>query len=374
MNIDLDRLKDINIPIPSRQGYAIPDLPMKGDDGRRMFNIGPDGSYGYLGKAALVHLGQTSVREWIGQLHDTTMQVLTKGMVQGDDYPQSDFRVVHPDGRAFRVHVEEGETCGELVFRSIPRESPRLEMLRLKRAWKMLMLSPILNKGGLIVLAAMPGQGKSTTIAGIIRSRLTIFGGRCLTVEAPVELPLEGMFGNGSCKQREVRYDHPNPFMNGFSGGVYSALRSFPAADAAMVMIGEIRDKETAAAAIRAANAGFLVITTIHGDSIPTAVKRLVEMAQDEMGSIAPDMLASSLRMCVHQKLVIDDTKDGWNAGRIDGELMWSAGESSKLANAIKSGNYNSMEEILRVQRLRMEQADGQGTGQQELIKQLEGA
>jgi type IV pilus assembly protein PilB len=136
---------------------------------------------------------------------------------------------------------------------------------------------------GIILVTGPTGSGKTTTLyaaLNYIRSpRLNI-----LTIEDPIEYNLDGI--NQSQVKREIGYDFA------------SALRTFLRQDPDVILVGEIRDLETAEIAIRASLTGHLVLSTLHTNDAPSAVTRLVDIG------IEPYLVASSVRLIIAQRLV----------------------------------------------------------------------
>lgn len=136
---------------------------------------------------------------------------------------------------------------------------------------------------GLILLTGPTGSGKSSTLYASVR-QLNKENVNIMTVEDPVELQMEGV------NQVQVNSDSGLTFAAG--------LRSILRQDPDVIMIGEIRDKETAEIAIRSALTGHLVFSTLHTNSAVDAVPRLVDMG------IEPYLAASSIKGVVAQRLV----------------------------------------------------------------------
>lgn len=152
-----------------------------------------------------------------------------------------------------------------------------------------------LNKGGLILVCGSPGNGKSTTAAGVIVKRLEKFGGFCISIEDPIEFPIQGPHGDGFCIQV--------PVVNSFSDEIKHSMRSYPSADNNILFIGEIRDAESAISAIKSSIDGRLVIATMHTNSIQNTFARLASMVGTEMPE-AVSLLAESFRLVIHQRLI----------------------------------------------------------------------
>ena len=136
---------------------------------------------------------------------------------------------------------------------------------------------------GLIFLTGPTGSGKTTTLYTVLNTIKTA-GLNFMTIEDPVEFKLEGI------NQVQVRSSIGLTFA--------SALRSFLRQDPDVILVGEVRDKETAETCLRAALTGHLVLSTLHTNSALEAVVRLVDMG------IEPFMLASSARLLAAQRLV----------------------------------------------------------------------
>lgn len=136
---------------------------------------------------------------------------------------------------------------------------------------------------GLIVVTGPTGSGKTTTLASAL-SILNDFSRKILTIEDPVEYEIPGV------NQSQVRTAVGLTFA--------AALRSFLRQDPDVIMVGEMRDTETARICIQASLTGHLVLSTLHTNSAASAVTRLVDMG------VEPFLVASSLRAIVAQRLV----------------------------------------------------------------------
>lgn len=136
---------------------------------------------------------------------------------------------------------------------------------------------------GMILVTGPTGSGKTTTLYAALKS-INNPEKNILTIEDPVEYNLEGV--NQSNVKHDIGYDFA------------SALRSFLRQDPDIIMVGEIRDKETAEIAIRASLTGHLVLSTLHTNDSVSAVTRLIDMG------IEPFLVSSCLRLVVAQRLV----------------------------------------------------------------------
>ncbi|MBT4455782.1 type II/IV secretion system protein, partial [Candidatus Peregrinibacteria bacterium] len=159
------------------------------------------------------------------------------------------------------------------------------------------------SPNGIILNTGPTGSGKTTTLYSAL-SRLNADGVNILTIEDPVEIQIDGL--NQSQVHPSIKYT--------FASGMRSALRQDPD----IIMVGEIRDKETGNTAIEAALTGHLVLSTLHTNSAVETVTRILNMG------IAPYLLSSTLELVIAQRLVrkicehckVEDTVD---ADTIDG-------------------------------------------------------
>jgi len=237
----------------------------------------------------------------------------------------TDFRL-DLEGRSYRVHVIPSINGDILAFRQIAKEPPSLDKLSMNEGIKKLLLSPRLSTGGLILFAGETGQGKTTSMIATVFRRLSLFGGFCMTVEDPVEVQLPSRIGAGYCVQVEVNPDKDNSYSELLRG----ALRSYPATAGSSLVIGEIRDAETAIQALKASVSGHLVFGTIHGSDVTASIRRLISMASKSDTKEAAELVAASLRMIVHQKL---------NKKQINATILTSFSESSPVAAKIRNGS-----------------------------------
>lgn len=205
-------------------------------------------------------------------------------------------------GHYFRCNMMHTISGDEIACRHMPFEFITLEQTGLHQSIQKEVLHSRLKKGGLIFVCGAPGNGKSTTTAAIIKERLKEFGGVCISIEDPVEIPMHGKHGNGRCIQV--------PVTTNFSDAVRNSMRSYPTGQSNMLFLGEIRDSETAQEAIRSAIDGRLVITTFHTESINMAFERLVALSKEKLGEDdAYSLIAEAFRFGIHQRLVKTNEK-----------------------------------------------------------------
>jgi type II secretory ATPase GspE/PulE/Tfp pilus assembly ATPase PilB-like protein len=135
---------------------------------------------------------------------------------------------------------------------------------------------------GIILISGPTGSGKSTTLRGMIQE-LDLDKDNVMSLEDPIEYNMPGV--SQSQVRPEIGYT--------FAHGLRAALRQDPD----VIMVGEIRDKETAQLAIQAALTGHLVLSTIHTNNAIGVIPRLVDMGVD------PYLIAQTLKMAIAQRL-----------------------------------------------------------------------
>jgi twitching motility protein PilT len=211
---------------------------------------------------------------------------------------EKDFRISY-EGIPFRVHRMSTLAGDYYAARRLPSDIWTLQDCGIPKAVRHLLLAERMSKGGLVIVSGMPGNGKSTTCAGLISDRLIRFGGMCATIEDPPEMPLQGLHGKGFCVQRDLG---PG---GSFPEAVRETMRAYPTGSNTIMLIGEIRDAETAALALRSSVDGRLVIVSVHAGDVIQTIYRLLALASDSLGSReARNLMASSLRAVIHQKLI----------------------------------------------------------------------
>lgn len=157
------------------------------------------------------------------------------------------------------------------------------------------LMKAILDKDtkGLVIVAGEMGAGKTSTAASIITERLKQHGGIAVAIEDPNETKLNGLHGNGRCIQ--IRASRKN---GGYKEQIIRAMRS----GADMILIGEIRDDETAALVLQASINGHFIVSTVHAGSITQAIERMQAFTLPRHSN-ANEILADGLSIVVWQAL-----------------------------------------------------------------------
>lgn len=189
----------------------------------------------------------------------------------------------------FRINAMRQRGSIAVVVRFVTQQVPRLESLNLPPVLGNL----IQQKRGLILVVGATGSGKSSTLAAMIESRNETTPGHILTIEDPIEF----QFRNKRCiiNQREVGTDTQS-----LQIALKNALRQAPD----VILIGEIRDRETMSAAIAYAQSGHLCLATLHANNSYQALNRILSFFPVEVRTALLGDLSSSLRAIVTQRLV----------------------------------------------------------------------
>jgi twitching motility protein PilT len=189
----------------------------------------------------------------------------------------------------FRVNAFKQRGHTSLAFRLIPRKVPSFEDLRLPPGVGRLAE----EHRGLVLVTGATGSGKSTTLAAIVDHINATRQQHIVTIEDPIEM----LHGDRSCivNQREVGLDTES-----FGQALRRALRPDPD----VILIGELRDAETAETALQAAESGHLVLSTLHTVDAAETISRLVEFFPAVKQQMVRSILAGVLRGVVSQRLL----------------------------------------------------------------------
>jgi twitching motility protein PilT len=234
-----------------------------------------------------------------------------------------------------RFNIARQRGTSSLVARLLPNKIPDPEALGLPKICKDLIMRP----RGLVIISGPTGSGKSTTLASMIEYLNLNDHCRVVTIEDPIEYIYENK--KSTITQRELGYDTVS-----FSEALRHVLRQDPD----VILVGEMRDLETASTALTVAETGHLVLTTGHAPSAAQAVERVINMFPPHERPLAQTRLASLLLAIFCQALV--PTKDG--KGRVAAiEVMLATpavrnlireGKSFQLPNIIRMNTNNGME------------------------------
>ncbi len=238
-----------------------------------------------------------------GLIYPINKQVLTAEMVREIAYTlmsaeqlehfqsdlEIDFAISEPGVGRFRAAVFHQRGYPALVLRYISVDTPKLDQLGVPDTLRELAML----KRGLVLMVGANGAGKSTTLAAMINHRNENCSDHILTIEDPIEFLHQNR--KSIVNQREVGLDTRT-----FARALRASMRAAPD----VILIGEIRDRETIEAAITLAGTGHLCIATLHANNCAETLDRIINMfPRDQHAQIFLD-LSQYLRAIVSQRLV----------------------------------------------------------------------
>lgn len=201
----------------------------------------------------------------------------------------------------FRINIFRQRNEVSIVARNITMDIPRLDDLGLPTVLK----DVVMAKRGLILFVGGTGSGKSTSLAALIDHRNSTSGGHIITIEDPIEY----VHRHKKCivNQREVGVD-----TRSFQSALVNTLRQAPD----VILIGEIRNRETMEHALTFAETGHLAISTLHANNANQALERIVNLFPEERRPQLLMNLGQNLRAFVSQRLV--PTVDGKRCAAVE--------------------------------------------------------
>ncbi len=273
----------------------------------------------------------------------------------------------------FRVNIFQQRGSFSIVMRVIPHEIPSFESLKVPPQ-----LAEICElRNGLVLLTGPTGSGKSSTLAAVIDQINKTKAYHIVTIEDPIEFLHSHK--KSTINQREVGSDTKD-----FASALRAALRQAPK----VILVGEMRDLETAEIAMEAAETGHLVLSTLHTIDASKTVDRIIGLYPKNEEKIIRTRLAQTFRYIVSQRLI--PTADG--KGRIAAvEIMRSnprtreyieKGESNgkTLLDAIRDGAIDGMQdfdsvllEFVKKELITLDDGLSYATNQNNLLLQLKG-
>lgn len=229
------------------------------------------------------------------------------------------------DRARFRINVYQQQQHAGIVFRRINTEIPSIESLQLPEVYGNL----IMQKRGLILVVGPTGSGKTTSLAAMIGHRNRNGTGHIITIEDPIEF----VHQHDGCivSQRDVGIDT-------FSFGIAlkNALRQRPD----VVLIGEIRDRETMEHAITFSETGHLCVATLHSNNANQAIERVLNFFPEEKHAQVRLNLSLNLKGILSQRLVLN--KEGGRSLAV--EVMLNTGLIKSL---IEEGKIREIKELM---------------------------
>jgi len=215
---------------------------------------------------------------------------------------ECDFAISLEDKSArFRVNVfrQRGEVS--MVLRRIPAQIPSIDDLALPEVLKSL----VMHKRGLILMVGATGSGKSTTLAAMVNERNQKMAGHILTIEDPIEFSHPNV--KSIVNQREIGVDTLS-----YRAALRASLREAPD----VILIGEIRDRETMEAALELCNTGHLCLSTLHANNANQAMERVINLFPQDLHKQLFLDLSLNIRAVISQRLV--QGVDGYRVAAIE--------------------------------------------------------
>ncbi len=242
----------------------------------------------------------------------------------------------------FRVSAMRQRGSYAVVIRYIPSDVPHLDTLNVAPVLSDL----VMEKRGLILMVGATGAGKSTTLAAMIDHRNENASGHILTIEDPIEYVFRNK--KSVVNQREIGSDTAS-----LQVGLKNALRQAPD----VILIGEIRDRETMTAAIAYAQSGHLCLATLHANNSYQALNRILSFYPVEVRPTLLGDLASALRAIVSQRLLRTQT-----GSRVPAmEVMLN---TALIADLIQKADFSGVREAME-----KSLAEGSQTFEQDLAR-----
>jgi twitching motility protein PilT len=237
----------------------------------------------------------------------------------------------------FRVNAALQRGTISLVFRQVNWRIPPLKELGLPEVCKALVMKP----DGLILVTGPTGSGKSTTLAAMLDYLNEREARRVVTVEDPIEY----LFKDKECfiTQRELGAD-----TDSFAIALKHVLRQDPD----VILVGEMRDLETIATALTAAETGHLVFATLHTPSAPQAIDRVIDVFPPHQQDQIRTQLSTTLQAVLYQALIPRSNGDG-RVPAVEVMIATTAirnlireGKTYQMANVIQTGAQYGMQTL----------------------------
>jgi twitching motility protein PilT len=229
------------------------------------------------------------------ELKGLAEQIMTPRQVKEfAEHKEADFAIGVPGVGRFRTNVFQQRGTLAFVFRSIPYEIKTIEDLRLPKVLEKIAMKP----RGLVLVTGVTGSGKSTALAAMINHINQSRPCNIITIEDPIEFLHRD--GQSNISQREVGTD---------TLSFETALRHVLRQDPDVILIGEIRDKVTLDTAMKAADTGHLVFSTLHTTDASQTINRVISFFPPHEHDAVRNLLSTALEAVVSLRLV--PSKDG---------------------------------------------------------------
>jgi twitching motility protein PilU len=225
-----------------------------------------------------------------GQIKDIAYELMdNKQREEFEEELEMNLACSIPDVGRFRVNIFKQRNEISIVVRNIKTDIPKFDDLKLPQILK----DVITQKRGLVLFVGATGSGKSTSLAALIDHRNSTSAGHIITIEDPVEFVHRHK--KSVVNQREVGVDTRN-----FHNALKNTLRQAPD----VILIGEVRDRETMEHCLAFAETGHLAISTLHANNANQALDRIINFFPEERRAQLLMDLSSNIRAFVSQRLI----------------------------------------------------------------------
>jgi twitching motility protein PilT len=232
--------------------------------------------------------------QWMNKIVDTIIPVHLKKRLEEDR--EVDFSYYIPDVGRFRTNLFQQRGQWALAMRYVKSRVASFEELGLLEQIKTIAQEP----RGIVLVAGTTGSGKSTTLAAMVEHINSNYKRHIITMEDPIEFVFED--NQSVIEQREVGLD---------TQSFHAALRNVLRQDPDIIMIGEMRDDISFAAAMSAADTGHLVLSTLHTTTAAQSITRILDFFKADEREQVRRQLAGTLRAVICQRMV----------GTVDGKM-----------------------------------------------------
>jgi twitching motility protein PilU len=261
-----------------------------------------------------------------GRVKEIAYQVMNPEQIAEFEHkPEMNLAISEPGVGRFRVNIFKQRNEVSMVVRNIKTVIPKYTELGLPQT----LTKVIMEKRGLVLFVGGTGSGKSTSLAALIDYRNSNSSGHIITIEDPIEY----VHKHKRCiiNQREVGVD-----TDCYEDALVNTLRQAPD----VILIGEIRNRETMEYALAFAETGHLCISTLHANNANQALDRIINFFPEERRTQLLTDLSLNLRAFISQRLI--PTVDGLRAAAI--EILLG---TSTVEELIKRGEVHGIKEVM---------------------------
>jgi len=262
-----------------------------------------------------------------GMVKEIAYKVMDKEQIAAfEAKPEMNMAISEPGVGRFRVNIFKQRNQVAMVVRNIKMQIPDMNTLNLPP----ILAKIIMQKRGLILFVGGTGSGKSTSLASLIDYRNTNSAGHIITIEDPIEFVHKHK--KSIINQREVGVD-----TDSYEDALKNTLRQAPD----VILIGEVRERETMEHAVAFAETGHLAISTLHANNANQALDRIINFFPEERRNQLLMDLSLNVRAIISQRLI--PTKDGKRIVAV--EILLG---TPLICDLILKGEMNKIKEVMQ--------------------------